>query len=337
MPNIRQRKAAEAAKRWRKNHEEDLKIKQKEYDELQKKSELISESHNVLSELSKKHNHIQSCIDSMKKEHMKKFEEIMDSFAIEFLSVPSTERPQFQIDESFIALLSTSKPRLEEISEKMKFIDKLIEKISSNSSDISESEQRIIKILSAKSFLRSQVVASVQKMIDFCSNMLDCLELLGTYSNQILSIMEHKIRVYKRNPDDFKVDSKRLELQHKDLNELLQGLSELNENIEKSNFLFSKKSLFECIFFIESDEFSSIFEYTQDLEVKIKETNGRFDKITESFVNFVQIEFNYRKQFVYKVELDNHDDNSDNENDYDYEEPAGVLRKALEASLNRIS
>ena len=121
------------------------------------------------------------------KELIEEFNKRTDSFVIKFLSNPSTEPPpepppeppQFQIDESFLQFLSTQKPILEEISKQISFIDKLIQNIN-DSSDISESEQRIIDILSAKSFLRSQVVASVQIMINFCSKMRDCLEVLGT-------------------------------------------------------------------------------------------------------------------------------------------------------------
>jgi hypothetical protein len=298
---------------------------------------LISSLRSVLVEFSNEQTKIQSGIDSSITEHSKKLEVIMRNFAIEFKENPSTEKPPpFQIDESFTELLSDSNLRLEEISEQMKFIDDLIQKVSSDLPDIliSEREQKIIDILSTKSFFRSQDVASVQKMIDFCLNMRYCLELLRTYSNKFLSKMTHEIHRHKRNPEDFTVDPKRFELEHQKLEELLQELSELKKEIEKKNFPFSTKSLGECIFSIESDEFSSIFQDTRMLENRIKEMNITFCDIKTISVKFVETQIHSRTDFVRSVYSSNSDDCSDNENDYD--EPAGDLRKELEKFFDQI-
>ena len=313
------------------------KFVKKEKEEATEKSELILSLQSVLTEFSNEQASIQSGIDSSINEHSKKLEVIMRNFVIEFKENPSTEKPPpFQIDESFMVLLSNSNLRLKEISEQMEVIDVLIKKVSSNLpySSFSEHEQQIIDILSAKSFFRSQDVASVQKMIDFCLNMRYCLELLRTYSNEFLSMMMHKIHRHKRNPDDFTVDSERFELEHQKLEELLQKLSELKEEIEKKNFPFSTKSLSEYIF-IESDDFSSyIIECTQQLEVRIKEMNGTFCNIKTRSVKFVETQINYRKAFVSHDNSSNSDNCSDGENDYD--EPAIVLRKQLENFFDQI-
>lgn len=323
----------------RKNEMELLKKRrQDEENKRKKKDDLISNLLNVQSELCKENTSIQSCIDLTIKEHAQKLEEQMRSFAIDFRSNPSRKPPPFQIDESFTELLSVSKPRLEEISEQMKFIDEFIKKVSSDSPDISisEREKKIIEILSAKSFFRSQDVASVQKMIDFCSNMREYLEHLKSYLNTFLSNMAHEIRIHNRN-QDFNVDSKMFELEHKNLNDFLQELSKLNEEIEKSNFLFSKKTLFQCIFFIEFDEFSSIFECTQQLKIRIKKVNGTFYTIKKSFVEFFETQINYRKDFVYEVHSRDCGDSSDNENDSNrVYEPTRGLRERLEKFLNQI-
>ena len=328
--NRKQKKAALAEQEQRERHE----LLKKEEEEAREKSELISLLRSVLTEFFNEQAKIQSGIDSNIKSHLEQLEVIMRKFAIEFKKNPSTEKPPpFQIDESFTELLSNSNLRLEEISKQIEVIDVLIQKVSSNLpySSFSEHEQKIIEILSAKSFFRSQDVASVQKMIDFCLNMRYCLELLRTYSNEFLSMMTHEIHRHKRKLEDFTVDPKRFKLEHQKLEELLQELSELKEEIEKKNFPFSTKSLGECIFSIKSDEFSSISEDTRMLEDRIREMNRRFCDIKTISVKFVETQIHSRTDFVRSVYSD---DCSDNENDYD--EPAEDLRKELENFFNEI-
>lgn len=251
---------------------------------------------------------------------------------------PSTEPPRFQIDESFTSLVFDSNRKLEEISKKIEFIDGLIQKVLSDSPDISlsEHEKKIIEILSTKSFFRSQDVASVQKMIDSCPNMRDCLERLRTYSNEFLSKMGCKIRIHATNPNEFKVDSDRFKLEHEKLEGLLQQLSKLKEEIEKGKIYFSTKSLVECIF----DEFSSIFENIQTLEDRIKEMNKRFYEIRKSLVEFVDHQIICRQTFVREVHCEVHhcgyNSCSDDEDVSSNKEPIVDLRRELLSSLNQI-
>ncbi len=322
MPNRKERKAQEASKSHKKYFEF---LKQKEA-EAKKRLDLISSLQSARSELLNKHAEIQSDIELNIKEHTQRLEKIMKQFVMEVKENPSTELPQFQINESFTSLVSDSNRKLEEISKQIKFIDDLIQKVSSDSPDIllSEHEQKIIKILSANSFFRSQDVASVQKMIDSCPNMQDCLERLGTYSNEFLSKMWREIRAHKMNPELFNVDSAdMLKLEHKKLDELLQELSELNEEIEKGKNYFSTKTFAECIFSINFDEFSSISEDTQTLGDRIKEMNKRFSEIKKSFVEFVENQISCRKDFAREVHRE-------------YEEPIVGLRQNLERSLKQI-
>lgn len=312
-------------------------------EEARKKSEFISLLESILLELSNKQAEIQSSIDSNIKSHTELLEATMRNFVIKFKENPSTEKPpQFQIHESFMSLLSDSNLRLEEISEQMKVIDVLIQKVSPDlpDSSISEREQQIINILSANSFFRSQDVASVQKMIDFCLNMRVCLEHLRTYSETFISKMEREIRRQKIDPANFTIEPQRFELEHRKLEELLQELSELNEEIEKRNFLFSTNSLVECIFSIKPDEFSSISEDTQRLENRIREINKRFCDIKTIFVDFVEKHIDSRTRFVRSVHNDDrhsmYNSGSDGENDSKSEEPTGNLRKILNESLEQI-
>jgi hypothetical protein len=314
--------------------------KEKE-EKAKKKSELISSLQSVLTELSKKRERIQSDIDSNIKEHTQKLEEIMKQYVMKVQKCASTEQlPQFQIDESFMDLVSDSNLRLKEISEQMKFIDDLIQKVSLDLPDIeiSEHEQKIIEILSAKSFFISPDVASVRKMIDSCSNMRNCLERSKTYLDTFISKMMHEISVRKRNPGDFNVDSDRFKLEHQKLEELLQQLSELNQEIEKRIFYFSTKSLVECIFSIKSDEFSSISEDTQTFQDRIKEMKKRFSNIKKSLVDFVQIHIDNCKDFILEINYptNDYDCRSDDENDSSHEEPIVYFRKDLEHSLDQI-
>lgn len=331
----RQRRAERAEERQR----EFLEFLKKEKEEAREKSELISSLRSVLVEFSNEQTKIQSGIDSNIKSHLEQLEVIMRNFAIEFKENPSTEKPPpFQIDESFTELLSDSNLRLKEISEQMEVIDVLIHKVSSNLpySSFSEHEQKIIDILSANSFFRSQDVESVQKMIDFCSNMRDCLELLRTYSNEFLSKMAHEISRQEMNQGDFTVEPKRLELEHQKLEQLLQDLSKLNEEIEKRKIPFSTTSLVKFIF-IESDEFPrSISENIRMLEDIIKEMNQRFCDTKNLFVEFVQSQIDCRDALVRKVHFSYYDGRSDDENDSNHEEPTGNLRVNLKRSLYQI-
>lgn len=379
MPNFKQRKAA-AAERWRKINEDFCQREKEEEHKLQKKSELISELRNVLSELSEEEARIQLCLRLNREEHTKKLYEYLISFEKEFESNPSTHPAPFQIEKSFTDFLSASNLRLKKISEQMKVIDELIQKISSmtfidelihkilsmtfidelirKSSDIeaerksegiikiyipeketieiSKLEQRIIEILSAKSFFESQVVASVQRMIDFGSNMKDCFQLLETYSNKFISSisMVHYMEKYKKNPNDFKLNSKYL--QSKNLDKLLKGLSEIKGKIEMTKSFFSEELLFKLLFTQQSDDFSFVFEYTK-LELQIKQMNQIFKTVME-YIKFGQAKFDNCKDFVDEVKSDERDrcrrlfGSSST-----FVEPVEELRKKLEDSLDKIA
>ncbi len=302
MPNIRQRKAAEEAERWRKNREDLYQRKKEEEYKLQKKSEFISELRNVLSKLSNKRDCIQSCIESKQNEQIEQFNKRMSSFAIEFLSVPSTERPQFQIDESFIELLSTSKPRLEEISKQMKFIDELIEKISSNSSDIkiSEPEQRIIEILSTKSFLRSQVVASVQRMVNLGQDIITCLRLLEKYSNDFFEGIDDDDF---EDPTDFQLDPEMMRSFFEKSAEYVQELTELQKKIEERKELFTKIFSIENLFSV-PDDLLSLSESIQQLETELEQKTLDFRKFRETVCTFVEEQNQIREKLFYWVAND---------------------------------
>lgn len=335
MPNIRERKANKARILYTETCEFIVKKKEEE-DKNRKKSQLISSFRSVLTELLNKQVRIQLGIDLSIKEHTRRLENQMRSLT----EKSSTDLYNFQIDESFMVLFSVSKLRLEEISKQTKFIDDLIQKVSSDLPDISisEHEQKIIEILSAKSFFISPDVVSVQKMIDSCSNMLDCLERSKTYLDTFISEMMHKILVHNRNQADFKVDSKRFKLEYQNLDQLLQELSELTEEIEKRKFHFSTKSLVECIFSIKSDEFSSISEDTQTFQDRIKEMKKKFSDIKKSLVDFIESQISYRQAFIREINRskNDYDCRSDDENDSTYEEPIVDFRKDLERSLNQI-
>lgn len=325
MPNIKQRKANKARIHDTETCEFFEKQKKEEEDKNRKKSQLISSFRSVLTELFKEQDRIQLDIDLCIKEHILRLEKQMRSLT----EKSSTDLYNFQIDESFMVLFSVSKLRLEEISKQTKFIDDLIQKVSSDLPDIeiSEHEQKIIEILSAKSFFISPDVVSVRKMIDSCSNMRDCLERSKTYLDTFISEMI-----------DFTVDSKRFKLEHQNLDQLLQELSELTEEIEKRNFHFSTESLVECIFSIKSDEFSSISEDTQTFQDRIKEMKKRFSDIKKSLVDFVESQISYRQAFIREINRskNDYDCRSDDENDSTYEEPIVDFRKDLERSLNQI-
>ena len=202
--------------------------------------------------------------------------------------------------------------------------------------EISKLEQQIIEILSAKSFLGSQVVESVQRMIDFGSNMKDCFELLETYSKEFIHSMVRYMDKYEKNPKYFKLNSKNLELQHNNLDKLLKGLSEIKGKIEMMKSFFSEEFLFKLFFTQQSDDFSFVFEYTK-LEFQIKEMNQIFKTVRQYIVEFGQAKFDNCKDFVDEVKRDERDrcrrlfGSSST-----FVEPIRELRTKLEDSLDKI-
>lgn len=302
----------------------------------QKKFELISSLQSVLLELSKEQANIRLSIDSCIEEHKKQLEEIMREFMKNFKQDPSTELPQFQIEESFKVLLSNSNLKFQKISEKITFIDGLIKKVSpdSQNSSISEQEQFFIDILSAYSFFRSKDVESVQTMINFCLNTRICLDdYLIPYLNEFRRVMRNEIFKQEKQTD-FTIDSKALEDQQ--LEQFLQELSELKEEIEKRKIpFFSITSLAEFIFSINHADFLSISEDTRRLEDTIKKMKKIFCIKKESFVEFVQSCIDRCDTLVRYSHLGDFGGRSDDENS-GYEDPVEEHRRNLEESLKQI-
>lgn len=317
-----------------------------EQEKERKNKELILSLKKVRTELTKEQAKIQSSTDACIEEHKKRLEEIMREFMENFKQDPSTEHPQFQIHESFMSLLSDSNLRLEEISKKITFIDGLIEKVSPDSQEIqnvsldlpkieiSEHEQKIIDILSANSFFRSQDVESVQTMINFCLNTRICLDdYLIPYLNEFRRVMRNEIFKQEKQTD-FTIDSKALEDQQ--LEQFLQELSELKEEIEKRKIpFFSITSLAEFIFSINPADFLSISEDTRRLENIIKDMKKIFSIKKESFVEFVQSHIDRCDSLVHKSHLGDSGYGSDDERP-SYEYPVKQHRGNLKSFLDQI-
>jgi hypothetical protein len=311
-----------------------------------KKEELILSLQNVLTELTKELNNIRLSIDACIEEHTQRLEERMREFMIKFEQDPSTTLHPFQIEESFMSLLSDSNMRLKEISEKITFIDSLIEKVSSDSQEIqnvssdlpkieiSEREQKIIDILSANSFLRSKDVESVQTMINFCLNTRVCLEHLIPYLNEFRRVMRNEINRQLKKSTDFTIDSKALEGQQ--LEQFLQDLSELKEEIEERKIpFFSITSLAEFIFSINPADFLSISEDTRRLEDRINNMKQIFNNTKKSFVEFVQSHIKCCDNLVRYSHSRDSGGRSDDENP-PYKDPVEEHRGNLEESLEQI-
>jgi len=136
--------------------------------------------------------------------------------------------------------------------------------------------------------------------------------------NHVITV---EIRENKRYLDEFEINSMGLKLQHQDLNELSQGLSELRGKIDEMETSFSEKYSIACLFMEsdKSDEFSSVSERTRKLDIEIEQMKLRFHKVKEFFVEkFVQPKFNYLYHFVIKVSNDEcRNSVSDSENDSD--------------------
>lgn len=317
-----------------------------EEEKNRKKEELDLSLQKVRTELTKELDNIQLAIKSCIKEHTQRLEKEMKEFMIKFEQDPSTELHPFQIEESFMSLLSDSKREFQEISEKITFIDGLIQKVSSDSQEIqnvssdlpkieiSEREQKIIDILSAYSFFRSKDVESVQTMINFCSNTQICLyDYFIPYLIKFRSKKENEI-IRQGKQTNFTIDPKALEGQK--LEQFLQDILTLHNEIEERKIpFFSITSLAEFIFSINPADFLSISEDTLRLEDRIKDMKKKFYIKKESFVEFVQsyidlcdnlVDYSYSRDSGYR---------SDDERP-GYEYPVKEPRENLKIFLEQI-
>jgi hypothetical protein len=344
FPNSRQRRNALKARERLNASDKSWELEQ---EKNRKKEELDLSLQKVRTELTKELDNIQLAIKSCIKEHTQRLEKEMKEFMIKFEQDPSTELHPFQIEESFMSLLSDSKREFQEISEQIEFINGLSKKVSPDSQEIqnvssdlpkieiSKQEQFFIDILSAYSFFRSNDVESVQRMINFCSNTRVCLEHLITYLNKFRSVMRNEINRQGKQPD-FTIDPEVFESKHQQLEQFLQDLSKLIIEIEERKIpFFSITSLAEFIFSINPADFLSISEHTRRLENIIKDMKKIFCIKKESFVKFVQSHIDRCYNLVRYSHSGDSGGRSDDENPR-YEDPVEEHRGNLEESLEQI-
>jgi len=308
------------------------------------RNRLSSQLQEVLSNLSTEQFQIKTSTEEMMKDMTANFYEFLTNLMADSLSNDSVVQSSFQIPESFSQHLSNVKPKLEQLSEQISLITELIHNVSpSVSTALSELETKICYIMRFKSFLNSRAVASVQIMINICSNMCECLEHLGIYSRKINEEMSEEINKRAENPSDFDIDPVRLLSNTNNLNEVSQELAGLKQKIDEITASFSEKYSIESLF-SESADFSSFFEFMRLLEPEIERITTKFSTNKKIFVKFVEDEFHFRKRFVETVYFDDREEfvgNSDDQCDYDafnrnYEEPAGASRANLEDMLKRL-
>lgn len=324
-----------------------LENKKKEQDEQKRvfeRNKLISQLKEVLSYLSDQELQVKVSIETMLRTIKAQFNEFLTNSMADVLSNVSGVPSSFQIPVSFSEHLSDVKPKLEELSKQKSSIEQLIHNVSpSVSTALSEFEQRIISILNVKSFFESQTVASVQRMINVCSSMRECLNILGIYSEEIKREMSGEIKKRAKKLADFDIDSQRLRSNSDALNQLSQELADFKQKIDEIIKSFSEKYTVESLF-SESADFSLFFEFMRSFDDEIQKVTANFSTTKSILVTFVNDEFYFRKNFVDKVYYDDCQEyvgSSSEQRDYDdfhryYTEPAGATRQRLEAILQTI-
>ena len=323
------------------------KQKEKEEEErVHQRNALILQLEKFLSDLSKQEFQVKTHIDGMSRQIYANFNDFLTNLIADCLSDGSdVGNSSFQVPASFFERLSEEKPKLEQISKRISIIKKLIQNVSpSVSTALSELEQQIISILNVKSFFKSQTVASVQRMINVCSSMCECFDILEIYSREIKNKMSEEIKKLAQNPTDFDINSQRLRSNSDALNQLSQELADFKQKIDEIMKSFSEKYTVEFLF-SESADFSPFFEFMRSFDDKIQRVTANFSTTKSILIRFVNDEFYFRKNFVDKVyneACEEHVGSSGeiflyeqfNEN---YREPAGATRQRLEAMLGSIS
>lgn len=319
--------------------------KREEEERIREKNKIISELRKILSVLSDQEFKVKTRIDCMRREMNTKFNEFLTDRIADCLSNGSdVGDSSFQVPASFFERLSEEKPRLEQISKQISIIKELIQNVSpSVSTALSEFEQQIISIMNVKSFFESQTVESVQRMINVCSSMRECLNILGIYSEEIKKEMRFNIQKQK-NLSDFEIDPQPLWSNSDALNKVSQELADFKQKIDEIIKSFLEKYTVEYLF-SESADFSPFFEFMRSFDDEIKRETANFSTTKSILVRFVNDEFYFRKDFVDQVcknDCKKHVGYSGEMHLYEefykyYIEPAGATRKSLEAMLRSIS
>jgi len=190
-------------------------------------------------------------------------------------------------------------------------IHELIQKISSSEPiEYSELEKQIIAILYVKSFLESQSVARLKGMINLCPSILQCLQLLETYSEKFFKGMkygpnedEHEHEHEDEDESIPKIDSKKMRLFYEKLDTLLHQLTELQQKIDGIKTVFSEryslKSLFSgCHMLL------SLYESSQQLQDELEQKTLDFQTFRNKVVTFFEKECAIRERIFFSETAD---------------------------------
>jgi hypothetical protein len=192
--------------------------------------------------------------------------------------------------------------------EQQAMIEELIQKIqSSKPIPYSELEKQIIAILSVKSFLESQAVARLQRMINLCPSILQCLQLLETYSEKFFKGMkygpnedEHEDEHEHEHEDEDesipKIDSKKMRLFYEKLDTLLHQLTELQQKIDGIKTVFSERYSLKSLFSGGCHLLLSLLESSQQLQDELEQKTLDFQTFRNKVVTFFEEECAIRKR-----------------------------------------
>ena len=191
-------------------------------------------------------------------------------------------------------------------------IHELIQKISSSEPiEYSELEKQIIAILSVKSFLESQAVARLQRMINLCPSIHECLQLLETYSETFFNGMKYGPNQdeHRSNEDEDedesipKIDPKMMRSFLEKLDTLLHQLTELQLKIDGIKAVFSERYSLESLF-SGCHVLLSLLESSQQLQDELEQKTLDFQTFRNKVVTFFEEECAIRERIFFSETAD---------------------------------
>jgi hypothetical protein len=228
-------------------------------------------------------------------------------------------------------------------SENLRVIVELIEKISS-SRPISETEKRIVDLMSFLSFINSSVDQDIQQIINVIQRMKDCLTRFTRYSEQFGNAMLDP-HWNRRDGPEFVVSENNVYVGRlkNELDELSRRLLEQKQSFEARRQSFSKEYSLQKIF-SSSLGFSEYFSFMQGFKTVMEDITKRFYDNKSRFVQFLRTQIEIRTDFVIEIiskDLDFTGCDEFNVMNKFLEtypaEPFVDLRKQLEQELERIN
>ena len=191
-------------------------------------------------------------------------------------------------------------------SQNLGFIDGLIDKISS-SRPISETEKRIVDLMSFLSFINSSVNKDIPQIINVIQRMKNCLNRFTTYSDQFGKAMLDSHWNREAGPKFIvSENSVYVDQLKNELDELSRIFLEQKKSFEARHQSFSNEYALQTIF-SSSLGFSEYFSFMQGFKTVMEDITKRFYDNKSRFVQFLRKQIEIRTDFVIKINSEDQD------------------------------